>query len=60
MSTASTLDLGTLWAEGLAEVLRTVTSTAQRQWLTATHPVGFSDDTIILATPHRYIPIYQR
>ncbi len=54
MSTASTLDLGTLWAEGLAEVLRTVTSTAQRQWLMATHPVGFSEDTIILATPHSF------
>ncbi|MFO7960793.1 MAG: DnaA/Hda family protein, partial [Nitriliruptoraceae bacterium] len=54
MSTASTLDLGTLWAEGLAEVMRTVTSTAQRQWLMATHPVGFSEDTIILATPHSF------
>jgi len=54
VSTASTLDLGTLWAEGLAEVLETVTSTAQRQWLTATHPVGFSEDTIILATPHSF------
>ena len=54
MSTTATLDLETLWAEGLAEVMRTVTSTAQRQWLTATHPVGFSEDTIILATPHSF------
>ncbi|MGM0618621.1 MAG: DnaA ATPase domain-containing protein, partial [Actinomycetota bacterium] len=54
MNTASTLDLGTLWAESLAEVMRTVTSTAQRQWLMATHPVGFSEDTIILATPHSF------
>jgi chromosomal replication initiator protein len=54
VSTASTLDLGTLWAEGLAEVMRSVTSTAQRQWLVATHPVGFSEDTIILATPHSF------
>jgi chromosomal replication initiator protein len=54
VSTTSTLDLGTLWAEGLAEVMRTVTSTAQRQWLVATHPVGFSEDTIILATPHSF------
>ena len=54
MSTASTLDLGTLWAESLSEVMRTVTSKAQRQWLVATHPVGFSEDTIILATPHSF------
>ncbi len=54
MSTASTLDLGTLWAESLSDVMRTVTSTAQRQWLMATHPVGFSEDTIILATPHSF------
>jgi len=54
VSTASTLDLGTLWAESLSEVMRTVTSKAQRQWLVATHPVGFSEDTIILATPHSF------
>ncbi len=54
MGTASTLDLGTLWAESLSEVMRTVTSKAQRQWLVATHPVGFSEDTIILATPHSF------
>ncbi|TVP67728.1 MAG: chromosomal replication initiator protein DnaA [Nitriliruptor sp.] len=34
--------------------MRTVTSKAQRQWLVATHPVGFSEDTIILATPHSF------
>ena len=54
MGTASTLDLGSLWAESLSEVMRTVTSKAQRQWLVATHPVGFSEDTIILATPHSF------
>ena len=54
MNTTSTLDLGSLWAESLAEVMLTVTSPAQRQWLAATHPVGFSEDTIILASPHSF------
>ncbi len=54
MSTASTLDLGALWAESLSQVMRGVTSPAQRQWLVATNPVGFSDDTVVLATPHAF------
>jgi chromosomal replication initiator protein len=48
------LDLDDLWTESLAEVMRVVTSPAQRQWLVATHPVGFNDDTIILASPHSF------
>ena len=54
MSTASTLDLGALWAESLSQVMRSVTSPAQRQWLVATNPVGFSDDTVVLASPHAF------
>ncbi len=54
MSTASTLDLDALWAESLSQVMRAVTSPAQRQWLVATNPVGFSDDTVVLATPHAF------
>jgi chromosomal replication initiator protein len=50
----STLDLETLWSESLEGVMPTVTSPAQRQWLAATHPVGFSDDTVILASPHSF------
>lgn len=54
MTGASTLDLEDLWTESLSEVMRIVTSPAQRQWLVATHPVGFSNDTIVLASPHSF------
>jgi chromosomal replication initiator protein len=50
----STLDLEALWHGSLDTVMRTVSSPAQRQWLAATRPVGFSDDTVILATPHSF------
>ena len=50
----ATLDLESLWKESLDDVIRTVNSPAQRQWLAATRPVGFSDDTVILATPHAF------
>jgi chromosomal replication initiator protein len=51
---SSTLDLEELWNDSLDVVMRTVSSPAQRQWLAATQPVGFSDDTVILATPHSF------
>ncbi len=54
MSSTSSLDLETLWAESLDDVMATVASPAQRQWLGATRPVGFSDDTVVLATPHAF------
>ncbi len=54
MTRTSTLDLESLWSESLEGVMRTVSSPAQRQWLTATRPVGFSDDTVILASPHTF------
>ena len=54
MSHPSTLDLETLWSEGLTAVMSDVGSPAQRQWLSATHPVGFSDDTIVLASPNAF------
>jgi chromosomal replication initiator protein len=54
VSQSSTLDLESLWRESLDDVVRTVASPAQRQWLAATRPVGFSDDTVILATPHAF------
>ncbi|MTV25255.1 chromosomal replication initiator protein DnaA [Nitriliruptoraceae bacterium ZYF776] len=34
--------------------MRAVTSPAQRQWLAATKPVGFTDDVVVLATPHDF------
>jgi chromosomal replication initiator protein len=54
VTSTSTLDLDALWTESLADVMRVVTSPAQRQWLVATHPVGFSNDTIVLASPHSF------
>ncbi len=54
MSGPSTLDLVTLWNESLEEVMSSVASPAQRQWLAATHPVGFSEDTVVLASPHAF------
>jgi chromosomal replication initiator protein len=54
VSRPSTLDLEALWNDSLDAVIRTVSSPAQRQWLAATRPVGFSDDTVILATPHSF------
>ena len=54
MSRPSTLDLETLWSESLESVMPTVTSPAQRQWLAATRPVGFSEDTVVLASPHSF------
>jgi chromosomal replication initiator protein len=54
VSGPATIDLVALWNDSLAEILGHLTSPAQRQWLAATHPVGFSDDTIILAAPHAF------
>ncbi len=54
MNHSATLDLESLWKQSLGEIVRTVTSPAQRQWLAATRPVGFSNDTVILATPHAF------
>jgi chromosomal replication initiator protein len=54
VSRPTTLDLESLWTASLDDVMRTVSSPAQRQWLSATHPVGFSDDTVVLASPHAF------
>jgi chromosomal replication initiator protein len=54
VSRPSTLDLETLWADARDQVMRAVTSTAQRHWLEATRPVGYTDDTVVLATPHDF------
>ncbi|MDX1660083.1 MAG: chromosomal replication initiator protein DnaA [Nitriliruptorales bacterium] len=54
MNQTSTLDLDALWKDSLEHVVSAVSSPAQRQWLNATHPVGFSDDTVVLATPHAF------
>jgi chromosomal replication initiator protein len=54
VSRPTTLDLETLWHDSRDQVMRVVTSPAQRQWLTATHPVGFTDDVVVIATPHDF------
>ncbi len=54
MTSTSALDLESLWTQSLQGVMDTVTSPAQRQWLSATRPVGFNDDTVVLATPHSF------
>jgi chromosomal replication initiator protein len=54
VSRPSTLDLETLWRDARDQVMRVVTSTAQRQWLEATRPVGYTDDVVVLATPHDF------
>ncbi|MEX0869344.1 MAG: DnaA/Hda family protein, partial [Nitriliruptoraceae bacterium] len=54
MAATSALDLDALWNESLAGVMETVSSPAQRQWLAATRPVGFNDDTVVIATPHAF------
>lgn len=54
MAAPPTLDLDELWNRSLDQVVGAVRSPAQRQWLTATQPVGFSDDTVVLATPHAF------
>ncbi|MCC5948604.1 MAG: chromosomal replication initiator protein DnaA [Nitriliruptoraceae bacterium] len=54
MSGTTTIDLVSLWNESLRELLDHLASPAQRQWLATTHPVGFNDDTVILAAPHGF------
>jgi chromosomal replication initiator protein len=54
VSAPQALDLDGLWRRSLEEVLAGVSSVIERRWLTATHPVGFADDTIVLAAPHAF------
>jgi chromosomal replication initiator protein len=43
-----------LWRTSLTQVLPEVTSPVQRRWLEATQPVGFSDGTLVIASPHGF------
>ncbi len=47
-------DLASLWDDTLSEVVQAINSPAQRRWLASTRPVGFSDDTVVLAAPHAF------
>ncbi len=52
---SSTLDVEVLWKGSLPDLVNGAPTTAQRQWLEATHPVGYSNDTVILATPNDFV-----
>lgn len=54
MSDSSVLDLDDLWQRSLQDLQQTMTGAAQRAWLDDTRPVGFSQDTVVLAAPHSF------
>jgi chromosomal replication initiator protein len=43
-----------LWHESLQRILPQVDSPVQRRWLESTLPVGFSDGTLVIASPHGF------
>jgi chromosomal replication initiator protein len=43
-----------LWRTSLTHVLTEVDSPVQRRWLESTIPVGFSDATLVIASPHGF------
>jgi chromosomal replication initiator protein len=54
MSDAGGGDLTDLWRRALEDLQKRLTGAAQRAWLDETTPVGFSDDTVVLAAPHSF------
>ena len=54
MPDASLMDLDDLWNRSLVDLQEHLTGPAQRAWLDDTHPVGFSQDTVVLAAPHSF------
>jgi chromosomal replication initiator protein len=54
VSDIGVLDLGELWSQVLDDLQHRLPGAAQRTWLQETRPVGFSDDTVVLAAPHRF------
>jgi chromosomal replication initiator protein len=48
------LDLSGAWQQCIEQMLPSAGSPVARQWLQATVPVGFSNDTIVLAAPHAF------
>jgi len=43
-----------LWRTGLTRILPGIDSPVQRRWLESTQPVGFSDGTLVVASPHGF------
>jgi chromosomal replication initiator protein len=54
VSDAGVLDLGDLWTRVLHDLEHRLPSATHLTWLQETHPVGFNDDTVVLAAPHRF------
>ena len=54
MDDSTVTDPDGLWRSGLTRVLPGIDSPVQRRWLEATHPVGFSDGTLVIASPHGF------
>ena len=48
------IDLDDLWTRSLADLQDTLTGAALRAWLDETRPVGFDQDTVVLAAPHSF------
>jgi chromosomal replication initiator protein len=47
-------DLAELWRRALEDLQERMTGAVLRAWLDETEPVGFSGDTVVLATPHSF------
>jgi chromosomal replication initiator protein len=54
VSDSGVVDLADLWSRSLADLQERLTGAAQRAWLDDTTPVGFSQDTVVLAAPHSF------
>ncbi len=54
MPEATLVELDDLWTRSLGELQESLTSAALRAWLDDTRPVGFSQDTVVLAAPHSF------
>ncbi len=54
MQESAVVDLDDLWNRSLGSLQQTLTGPALRAWLDETRPVGFSQDTVVLAAPHSF------
>ena len=54
MEDSTVTDPDGLWRSGLTRILPGIDSPVQRRWLESTHPVGFSDGTLVVASPHGF------
>jgi len=50
----TTIDLDDLWTRALEDLQHDLRGPASRAWLDQTVPVGYSDDTVVLAAPHNF------